>query len=42
MEDEAQAKVEVKRQELVQKDKVSEAFQTVLKRPCQGLVGYDN
>ena len=42
MEDEAQAKVEVKRLELVQKAKVNEASQSVPKRPCQGLVGYDN
>ena len=42
MEDEAQAKVEVKRLELVQKAKVNEASQSVPKRPCQGLVGYYN
>ena len=42
MEDEAQAKVEVKRLELVQKAKVSKAIQSVPKCPCQGLVGYDN
>ena len=42
MEDEAQAKVEVKRLELVQKAKVNEASQSVPKRACQGLVGYDN
>ena len=35
MEDEA-------RLELVQKAKVNEASQSVPKRPCQGLVGYDN
>ena len=42
MEDEAQAKIEVKRLELVQKAKVNEASQSVPKRACQGLVGYDN
>ena len=39
MEDEALAKVEIKRMELVQKAKVNEASQSVPKRACQGLVG---
>ena len=42
MEDEATAKVEVKKLELIQKAKVHEASQSVPKRACQGLVGYDN
>ena len=42
MEDEAAAKIEIKKLELIQKAKVNEASQSVPKHACQGLVGYDN